>query len=117
TSERFAGATVSRVSLLLYYYFTHLTIHILSHFFFFNDTATTEIYTLSLHDALPILTKKPWHTSQNQSPWVLPRPRGREAVLRRSRLPTTANWCGGRSGRTRRRLRSSSGGTSIAYLP
>src|SRR3712207_8316417 len=27
-------------------------------FFFFNDTATTEIYTLSLHDALPILTQK-----------------------------------------------------------
>src|SRR3712207_8467721 len=26
----------------------------LSDFFFFNDTATTEIYTLSLHDALPI---------------------------------------------------------------
>src|SRR2546425_12184723 len=26
----------------------------MSHFFFFNDTATTEIYTLSLHDALPI---------------------------------------------------------------
>src|SRR2546429_4279121 len=29
----------------------HIT---LSFFFFFNDTATTEIYTLSLHDALPI---------------------------------------------------------------
>src|SRR5258708_16532530 len=28
---------------------------LLSLFFFFNDTATTEIYTLSLHDALPIL--------------------------------------------------------------
>src|SRR2546423_15666962 len=27
----------------------------ISFFFFFNDTATTEIYTLSLHDALPIL--------------------------------------------------------------
>src|SRR5215469_18499396 len=27
---------------------------IYSFFFFFNDTATTEIYTLSLHDALPI---------------------------------------------------------------
>src|SRR2546425_6513775 len=27
-------------------------------FFFFNDTATTEIYTLSLHDALPICTEK-----------------------------------------------------------
>src|SRR5687767_15882705 len=26
-------------------------------FFFFNDTAPTEIYTLSLHDALPILVK------------------------------------------------------------
>src|SRR2546430_9559230 len=26
-----------------------------AYFFFFNDTATTEIYTLSLHDALPIL--------------------------------------------------------------
>ena len=26
--------------------------------FFFNDTATTEIYTLSLHDALPIYTCK-----------------------------------------------------------
>src|SRR5438093_3922095 len=27
-------------------------------FFFFNDTATTEIYTLSLHDALPISARK-----------------------------------------------------------
>src|SRR6266496_6477234 len=29
-------------------------------FFFFNDTATTEIYTLSLHDALPILHGLYW---------------------------------------------------------
>src|SRR5688572_31475683 len=28
----------------------------MSSFFFFHDTATTEIYTLSLHDALPILS-------------------------------------------------------------
>ena len=28
-------------------------------FFFFNDTATTEIYTLSLHDALPIFPVQP----------------------------------------------------------
>src|SRR2546428_7507724 len=27
-------------------------------FFFFNDTATTEIYTLSLHDALPIFARR-----------------------------------------------------------
>src|SRR2546430_7759382 len=38
-------------------------------FFFFNDTATTEIYTLSLHDALPIccpsadLCNRCWHTA------------------------------------------------------
>src|SRR5690349_23506946 len=31
-----------------------LTVQTLMCFFFFNDTATTEIYTLSLHDALPI---------------------------------------------------------------
>src|SRR3712207_7166229 len=29
-------------------------------FFFFNDTATTEIYTLSLHDALPICDEVRW---------------------------------------------------------
>ena len=28
--------------------------------FFFNDTATTEIYTLSLHDALPIWRQRAW---------------------------------------------------------
>src|SRR5258707_15328576 len=35
-------------------------------FFFFNDTATTEIYTLSLHDALPILSPRvePHHDLQ-----------------------------------------------------
>src|SRR3712207_8712739 len=37
-------------------------------FFFFNDTATTEIYTLSLHDALPILPgSKPATSSQPRS--------------------------------------------------
>src|SRR3989454_7260073 len=54
-------------------------------FFFFNDTATTEIYTLSLHDALPISTvgasvttrvsKKPIVTSAmeltSKSPYIL----------------------------------------------
>src|SRR2546429_9504704 len=44
-------------------------------FFFFNDTATTEIYTLSLHDALPICTEpllrigsKPHHSSTARDP-------------------------------------------------
>src|SRR5215208_7545476 len=33
-------------------------------FFFFNDTATTEIYTLSLHDALPIYRRRAHHYTQ-----------------------------------------------------
>src|SRR5256885_10830954 len=37
----------------------HLTSLTVFFFFFFNDTATTEIYTLSLHDALPISIDSP----------------------------------------------------------
>src|SRR2546429_6092862 len=35
-----------------------ITVIMSVYFFFFNDTATTEIYTLSLHDALPILPRE-----------------------------------------------------------
>src|SRR2546430_12062488 len=45
-----------------------------STFFFFNDTATTEIYTLSLHDALPISTMRRCAGS-SCSTAVTPRPR------------------------------------------
>src|SRR5438874_12908886 len=38
------------------WYHDYLVIMLFSQFFFFNDTATTEIYTLSLHDALPIFS-------------------------------------------------------------
>src|SRR3990170_9095934 len=45
-------------------------------FFFFNDTATTEIYTLSLHDALPISPSDlAWKTTR--SPCGRPAPRAR----------------------------------------
>src|SRR6266436_7441959 len=37
-------------------------------FFFFNDTATTEIYTLSLHDALPIYQSPPGGNTPRQFP-------------------------------------------------
>src|SRR2546429_9703135 len=37
-----------------FFLFLILQPHLFFFFFFFNDTATTEIYTLSLHDALPI---------------------------------------------------------------
>src|SRR5256885_3377787 len=58
-------------------------------FFFFNDTATTEIYTLSLHDALPI-----WRGARarrlagrpNRGP-----PLGRERARRRDRKSTRLN--------------------------
>src|SRR3712207_7469053 len=43
-------------------------------FFFFNDTATTEIYTLSLHDALPIF--------ELRAPVLEPRGRVRRGVNR-----------------------------------
>src|SRR5258708_40241880 len=41
-------------NLLTSFFFSVLTFSLFFFFFFFNDTATTEIYTLSLHDALPI---------------------------------------------------------------
>src|SRR2546426_8866848 len=39
---------------MLHFLLSNLSHSLISSFFFFNDTATTEIYTLSLHDALPI---------------------------------------------------------------
>src|SRR5216683_1223213 len=39
------------LSFLFFFFFSFFSL--LFFFFFFNDTATTEIYTLSLHDALP----------------------------------------------------------------
>src|SRR6266536_6531652 len=48
-------------------------------FFFFNDTATTEIYTLSLHDALPL--SGPTLGRPNRSTWAMlppPAPRSEE---------------------------------------
>src|SRR6266513_5837233 len=40
--------------LIIFYSLRRRSSFFLLSFFFFNDTATTEIYTLSLHDALPI---------------------------------------------------------------
>src|SRR5690242_21137910 len=45
-------------------------------FFFFNDTATTEIYTLSLHDALPIWAGE-GHRREELPRALRPRPRQR----------------------------------------
>src|SRR3712207_7655656 len=70
-------------------------------FFFFNDTATTEIYTLSLHDALPISasasgTSPPggccarWGRRRNMaSPWVAFPPTAASSPGRRSEEHTS----------------------------
>src|SRR5947208_5946260 len=60
---------------------SHVALHSLASFFFFNDTATPEIYTLSLHDALPISRRSRW-----RRPWSRTR-------SRRSRSPPTGSWC------------------------
>ena len=54
-------------------------------FFFFNDTATTEIYTLSLHDALPISTT--WTPEPNADLNATP-PKWVEWILPTTPLPT-----------------------------
>src|SRR3712207_9091074 len=53
-------------------------------FFFFNDTATTEIYTLSLHAALPISRGRAAAAPRTgRAPRRLPRPRNRTGRRRR----------------------------------
>src|SRR2546425_7456271 len=58
--------------------------------FFFNDTATTEIYTLSLHDALPIWTgPRSWRPPPSRPPPH--RPSGRSSrSQRRAAEPCTS---------------------------
>src|SRR5437868_12908062 len=93
----------------MYYSSAHLYILFTSHytpsiffFFFFNDTATTEIYTLSLHDALPISL-----TSLN-NPW---RSESGSAICRKCRRCTRR--CARRRDRKSTRLNSSH--VSISY--
>src|SRR2546430_15146864 len=59
-------------------------------FFFFNDTATTEIYTLSLHDALPILPRARHETPCHSRRSPRAPPDGRRP-LRRDRKSTRLN--------------------------
>src|SRR2546429_6561113 len=57
--------------------------HAILIFFFFNDTATTEIYTLSLHDALPILID-PFLSTSTDKPEAISR---MEITRMRTRRP------------------------------
>src|SRR5688572_32496348 len=68
---------------------------LVSFFFFFNDTATTEIYTLSLHDALPIYRRRRWLSDQRRArvypagPWH--RQRARRSEEHTSELQSQSN--------------------------
>src|SRR3989454_6571992 len=64
--------------------------HLCFSFFFFNDTATTEIYTLSLHDALPISGRS------TRASWT-------PASLRDRTSPSTRGSCSPRCPRGRSR--------------
>src|SRR3712207_8229926 len=54
------------------------------YFFFFNDTATTEIYTLSLHDALPISRSPNTSSSRSVSDLSIGCPEGSSGLEGRS---------------------------------
>src|SRR2546425_8735759 len=57
----------------------------MSFFFFFNDTATTEIYTLSLHDTLPISSSSPRSGGSRSRRQSGPSASGRRTASRRWR--------------------------------
>src|SRR2546426_8801174 len=87
-------------------------------FFFFNDTATTEIYTLSLHDALPISMTSPSLTARRRRSRA-----GSMSGSRRgsysTRAPSTkaAASPGVRTPRCQRRCRISGGDGALARAP
>src|SRR3712207_6891177 len=70
-------------------------------FFFFNDTATTEIYTLSLHDALPIS-----HRADARAGWPGTRGRGSGPARLGGRQHAGDVRAAGPAGRRARRPRS-----------
>src|SRR2546430_5665142 len=101
-------------------------------FFFFNDTATTEIYTLSLHDALPISSRSCTHSPRGIGPAGSPAsrraarrrgsPRSEEhtselqsqsnlvcrLLLEKKNVPACENWSGFPATRSRKKACSRS---------
>src|SRR4051812_49722311 len=78
----------------------------LSFFFFFNDTATTEIYTLSLHDALPIWSGR----RHRRGPAGTVRPRGGSGLV-----DAGGHALPGSPGSDRKSTRLNSSHMSISY--
>src|ERR1043165_10257671 len=64
------------------------------YFFFFNDTATTEIYTLSLHDALPICCcSRRWPRARRRPPKCSSRSEEHTSELQSRGLISYAVFC------------------------
>src|SRR5256885_13345824 len=74
-------------------------------FFFFNDTATTEIYTLSLHDALPISSRigRPWPAVTDS---CIPMTNGTMGARLATLLPATVGPIAARLAASQRRVAS-----------
>src|SRR5947199_7806066 len=90
------------------------SLNVLCVFFFFNDTATTEIYTLSLHDALPIYASG---GSAGSVPPRRPRSRQRAPALGPALRESPGRAAGaGDSDRKSTRLNSSHLGISYAVF-
>src|SRR5476649_2826712 len=106
------------------YFMLSLLLEIFLLFFFFNDTATTEIYTLSLHDALPICAagrgvvrraRDAWSQTRCGDAFRDPRRTARLAPERAHgvrRVLGAVHWA--RAGRTARRLSEDAARTSDA---
>src|SRR5438067_9792852 len=78
--------------------------------FFFNAPATTEIYTLSLHDALPILLEIVWHDSDHDY-----QPPASRTSCGRWRPSRRCSAAAGRTVRDRKSTRLNSSHVSISY--
>src|SRR2546429_4673348 len=89
-------------------------------FFFFNDTATTEIYTLSLHDALPICgtSSSSARSGSRRSRRRATRPAFQEPLSSLARTTTrrTSGWGSPIADRKSTRLNSSHGYISYAVF-
>src|SRR5689334_24178168 len=80
-------------------------------FFFFNVTSTTEIYTLSLHDALPIYGRR--HPPAQAGAWL--EPGATQRNQRRADLDAVARRAGPERPEDRKSTRLNSSHSSISY--
>src|SRR3712207_7696065 len=89
---------------------------IIFHAFFFNDTATTEIYTLSLHDALPICDPERPGGGEHHCRWHWLGPAARQPCAAHYPADGLCGADGGPADRKSTRLNSSHANISYAVF-